>query len=207
MAMAAVILLGLGAYALQAQKTQQAEAARADDKAAAAPPAAPPAVAVAPALPAEKPAATAEGATPITAESTPAAPEAAGASQAVVSGGPADPAAAMLGGGAASVGAFGSATRGETALDMNLALSAKSQKVRDAEKALLRGETDRALAFAQEAVGENPVEADGWLTLAAARKASGDIAGAREAYNSCVAQAQGEGVVHCRVFARSLEPR
>jgi hypothetical protein len=76
-----------------------------------------------------------------------------------------------------------------------------SPLVRDAQRALLKGDTARAIELAQKAVVKDGSDADGWLTLAAARKASGDFTGASDAYQSCIAQAQTEGVVHCRVLA------
>ncbi len=88
---------------------------------------------------------------------------------------------------------------------MKAVLHARSPLVRDAERALLRGETDKALALAQKAVDANPVDADAWLTLAAAKKASGDMAGARAAYQQCIAKASTAGVMNCRVLAARSE--
>jgi DNA-binding response OmpR family regulator len=93
----------------------------------------------------------------------------------------------------------------EKALDVKTVLHARSPLVRDAERALLRGETDKALALAQKAVDANPVDADAWLTVAAAKKASGDMAGARAAYQQCIAKASTAGVMNCRVLAARSE--
>jgi len=93
----------------------------------------------------------------------------------------------------------------EKALDVKAVLHARSPLVRDAERALLRGETDKALALAQKAVDANPVDADAWLTVAAAKKASGDMAGARAAYQQCIAKASTAGVMNCRVLAARSE--
>lgn len=93
----------------------------------------------------------------------------------------------------------------ERVLDVKTVLHARSPLVRDAERALLRGETDKALALAQKAVDANPVDADAWLTLAAAKKASGDMPGARAAYQQCIAKASTFGVMNCRVLAARSE--
>jgi DNA-binding response OmpR family regulator len=89
----------------------------------------------------------------------------------------------------------------ETALDVKSSLNSKSPLVRDAELALLKGDTNRAQALSQQAVAANPSDADGWLTLAAARKASGDLPAAREAYLACIEQAHTLGLEHCRILA------
>jgi DNA-binding response OmpR family regulator len=89
----------------------------------------------------------------------------------------------------------------ETALNTQLALHSSSSLVRDAQRSLLKGDTAGATELAQKAVSSDPSDADAWLTLAAARKAAGDNAGATEAYSACIAQAQTAGVTHCRVFA------
>lgn len=121
-----------------------------------------------------------------------------------------DTPAASVGDGiaAATAPAASSAAAGdphEKALDVKAVLHARSPLVRDAERALLRGETDKALALAQKAVDANPVDADAWLTLAAAKKASGDMAGARAAYQQCIAKASTAGVMNCRVLAARSE--
>ena len=88
----------------------------------------------------------------------------------------------------------------ETALDVHTELHAKSAHVRAAHRALLKGDTARALTLAQQAVATNPADADGWLTLAAARRAVGAAAGARDAYRKCVASARTFGVMSCRAL-------
>jgi CheY-like chemotaxis protein len=93
----------------------------------------------------------------------------------------------------------------EMFLDSRLASDSRSPLVRDAQRLLLKGDTAHAAEVAQKAVSSNPVDADAWLTLAAARLASGDTSGAAEAYSACVAQAQTVGVTHCRAFAQRLQ--
>ena len=93
----------------------------------------------------------------------------------------------------------------ETALDVHTELHAKSALVRDAHRALLKGDTARALTLAQQAVAANPFDADGWLTLAAARRAAGDAAGAHDAYRKCVASARTFGVMSCRALVGRSE--
>ncbi len=51
----------------------------------------------------------------------------------------------------------------------------------------------------------NPADAEGWLTLAAARKAAGDLAGARDAYRRCVASARTFGVMSCRALVGATD--
>jgi hypothetical protein len=77
----------------------------------------------------------------------------------------------------------------------------RSPLVAAAEQALVRGATDRALALAGQAVAATPTDADAWLTLAAAHRASGDDGAARADYRKCIAQARTESVNHCRVLA------
>jgi hypothetical protein len=89
---------------------------------------------------------------------------------------------------------------GETAIDVRTPMHSQSPLVRDAQSALLKGDTVHAMELAQKAVLKEPGDADGWLTLAAARKASGDMSGAAEAYKACIAKAQTVGVMHCRVL-------
>jgi len=89
----------------------------------------------------------------------------------------------------------------ETFLDSRLVTDSRSRLVRDAQRLLLKGDLVRATEVAQQAVSSEPFNADTWLTLAAARLAAGDNAGAAEAYNACTVQARTVGVTHCRVFA------
>jgi len=91
--------------------------------------------------------------------------------------------------------------RGESALVAKFDETGQSSMVLEAERALARGATARAVELAQKAVAENPGDADAWLTLGAAREASGDANSARLAYRSCVAQAHTVGLDHCRVLA------
>ncbi len=74
--------------------------------------------------------------------------------------------------------------------------------VSQANHALVRGETVRALTLAHQAVAANPADADAWLTLGAACQASGDSAGAREAYGNCLTRAHTANISECRLLAR-----
>ena len=88
----------------------------------------------------------------------------------------------------------------ETALDVRTELHSHSALVRDAQRALLKGDTAKAISLSQQAVATNGGDAEGWLTLAAARKAAGDLAGAREAYRRCIGSAHTFGVMSCRAL-------
>jgi DNA-binding response OmpR family regulator len=114
-------------------------------------------------------------------------------------------AAAAPGGTPAAAPAVPAKDPRETALDVRAELHSRSPLVRDAQRALLKGDTGRALSLAQHAVAANSADADGWLTLAAARKASGDVAGARDAYSKCVAAGRTFGVMSCRALGARAE--
>jgi Flp pilus assembly protein TadD len=90
---------------------------------------------------------------------------------------------------------------GEEAIDVRPPAGG-SGLVAQASHALQTGATEQALAFARQAVVENPADPQAWLTLGAAYQASGNPAGAKEAYRSCIAHARGADVSHCRVLAR-----
>jgi Tfp pilus assembly protein PilF len=90
----------------------------------------------------------------------------------------------------------------ETPLNVWFEMHSRSPLVREAQRFLLKGNTERAATLAQQAISADTSDADAWLTLAAARKAAGDIAGAGEAYRSCIAQARTLGVTHCRALAQ-----
>jgi DNA-binding response OmpR family regulator len=70
-----------------------------------------------------------------------------------------------------------------------------------ANQALAVGATGHALQLARQAVAANPRDANAWLALGAACQASGNAAEAREAYQSCIAQAHGPNVSDCRALA------
>jgi CheY-like chemotaxis protein len=89
----------------------------------------------------------------------------------------------------------------EVPLDVGFKGGSMSPLVRDAQGALLKGDMERALELAQSAVSTDPSDADGWLTLAAARKATGDSSGARQAYVDCIASARTVGLNDCRALA------
>jgi hypothetical protein len=84
---------------------------------------------------------------------------------------------------------------------LKLAAASLSPLVREAQEALLKGQTERALTLAKQTVDERPFDADAWLTLAAAQKASGDLAAARETYLNCIQRAHTASLNHCRVLA------
>jgi hypothetical protein len=89
-------------------------------------------------------------------------------------------------------------------LDTGVALHSRSPLVRDAQRRLLKGDALHGSEVAQKAASSEPFDADGWLTLAAARLVVGDRAGAAEAYSACMAQARTSGVTDCRVLALGL---
>jgi hypothetical protein len=74
--------------------------------------------------------------------------------------------------------------------------------VSQANHALAKGATTRAISLARQAVAANPDDADAWLTLGAACQANGDAAGARDAYRNCVGRAHTANVSECRLLAR-----
>jgi CheY-like chemotaxis protein len=92
----------------------------------------------------------------------------------------------------------------EMLLDTGVALHSRSPLVRDAQRRLLKGDALHGSEVAQKAASSEPFDADGWLTLAAARLVVGDRAGAAEAYSACMAQARTSGVTDCRVLALGL---
>lgn len=67
---------------------------------------------------------------------------------------------------------------------------------------LNRGENLRAAEFAARAVAVDPTSSEGWIVLGAARDATGDGKGARDAYRNCVEIGKGEYVTECRRVAR-----
>jgi hypothetical protein len=71
---------------------------------------------------------------------------------------------------------------------------------RDAQKALDRGDTTRAIDYARKATSADPSNAEAWLTLGAAYEAAGRASLARGAYQSCVAHGKGERVSECRAL-------
>ncbi len=129
-------------------------------------------------------------------EDAPILPPNGGASPASAPAEPAAPAAP------AAVAVLPAANAHETAIDVTTTMHSQSPFIRDAQRALLKGDTMHAAELAQKAVVKDPGDADAWLTLAAARKASGDLTGAAEAYSSCVAKAQTVSVTSCRALAK-----
>ena len=80
--------------------------------------------------------------------------------------------------------------------------SAGTSIVSQANHALARGATTKALSLARQAVAANPGDADAWLTLGAACQASGDLSGARDAYRSCLTRAHTANISECRLLLR-----
>jgi Flp pilus assembly protein TadD len=70
--------------------------------------------------------------------------------------------------------------------------------VSQANRAMQNGQLAKAVELARKATTATPADANAWLTLGAALQASGNSAGARDAYASCVAQAHTAGVNDCR---------
>lgn len=94
------------------------------------------------------------------------------------------------------------APRGESPLDTAGPASGDSSSlVASAERALLHGDSARALTLARKAVEDTPADANAWLTLAAAHRVAGDLGAAREDYRRCTEQALTAGVNHCRILA------
>jgi hypothetical protein len=73
---------------------------------------------------------------------------------------------------------------------------------RDAQRALDRGDTARAVELARQATSADPTNAEAWLTLGAAYEASGRASMARSAYQSCASRGKGERVGECRALAQ-----
>jgi cytochrome c-type biogenesis protein CcmH/NrfG len=73
---------------------------------------------------------------------------------------------------------------------------------RDAQRALDRGDTARAVELARQATSADPTNAEAWLTLGAAYEASGRASLARSAYQSCATRGKGERVGECRALAQ-----
>jgi cytochrome c-type biogenesis protein CcmH/NrfG len=61
-----------------------------------------------------------------------------------------------------------------------------------------RANMEQARSLAERATAADPTNAQGWLVLGAARSELGDRAGARAAFDSCVAQGTGRYVAECR---------
>lgn len=70
-----------------------------------------------------------------------------------------------------------------------------------ATRAMQQGDSAKAVSLARQAVGENPANADAWLTLAAAYQASGNSGAAHGAYVNCTKVAKYANVTEC--FARA----
>lgn len=101
-------------------------------------------------------------------------------------------------------GGFPSPGSGRTIEEVPLNVPAVSTNtlIGQAQRALAVGAKERAMTLARQAVHDSPQDADAWLTLGAACQATGDLAGAREAYRDCVAQARTANVSDCRVLGR-----
>ncbi|MDB4998248.1 MAG: serine/threonine protein kinase [Myxococcaceae bacterium] len=71
---------------------------------------------------------------------------------------------------------------------------------RDAQRALERGQIDRAIAIALAATQHDPTDAEAWLTLGAAYETQGRKDAALAAYKSCTTQGTGPRVGECRAL-------
>jgi len=186
----AALLVVMGLSSMHARHVREAEEARVE----------PPTVATAaaaPAQPVEPPSAP-----PVAVVATPSEPSEPGAAPASTDAIPA-PGTDTMGAAAAVSSSTPTIDPRERALDVKTQMHSRSPLVRDAESALLKGDTAKATSLAQQAVAFNPSDADGWLTLAAARKASGDVSGAQGAYAQCIAKGHTVGVMSCRALAGS----
>jgi len=67
---------------------------------------------------------------------------------------------------------------------------------------LNRSQNREALELAERATTLAPTNSKAWITLGAARQATGDTAGGREAYQHCVDQGEGRYVRDCRAMLR-----
>ncbi len=67
---------------------------------------------------------------------------------------------------------------------------------------LNRSQNREALELAERATTVDPTNSKAWITLGAARQATGNAAGGREAYQQCVDQGQGRYVRDCRAMLR-----
>ena len=67
---------------------------------------------------------------------------------------------------------------------------------------LNRSENREALELAERATTVDPTNSKAWITLGAARQATGDTAGGNDAYQHCVDQGEGRYVRDCRAMLR-----
>jgi hypothetical protein len=67
---------------------------------------------------------------------------------------------------------------------------------------LNRGDNERAMTHAQRAVTADATSSEGWIVLGAARDATGDHKGAREAYRRCAEVGAGDYVTECKRMLR-----
>jgi DNA-binding response OmpR family regulator len=69
-----------------------------------------------------------------------------------------------------------------------------------AQRALERGQKERAIELARRATASSPGSADAWLTLGAAYDAAGNGGAAKAAYRNCVANGHGSNVSECKAL-------
>jgi tetratricopeptide (TPR) repeat protein len=131
----------------------------------------------------------------------PSASESAPAASAVQAGqsAPAEPTMPAAGFGPAHPA--GGPTRIATEAPLDVGPSAGGGLLAQASRAMSKGDVQRALDLARQAVASNPANADTWLTLGAAYQAAGNPSAARDAYKSCVKQAHSATISDCRVLA------
>lgn len=75
-----------------------------------------------------------------------------------------------------------------------------SRLTQQAQRALERGSSGRAIELGRRATQANPGNAEAWLTLGAAYMAAGSTSAAKSAFRSCVARGQGPHVAECKTF-------
>jgi Tfp pilus assembly protein PilF len=72
--------------------------------------------------------------------------------------------------------------------------------VKEAQRALNRGDAAHARDLALDAVRRDATNVDGWLTLGAAHEALGQRGAAKQVYESCVQNGHGKRVAECRAL-------
>jgi CheY-like chemotaxis protein len=197
-ALAVVLAVAGGLRAMQAHQEEQADEARSRPIGAGAPD-----PAATPTWPAVTPTLPAPPVTAVPAIVAPAAVTPSATAMASAAGSPADdkPAGASTGSLSPAAPAPGiKPPAQETAIDVKD--PGTGSLVAQANRAMARGATARALVLAREATTANPDDADAWLTLGAACQSTGDVAGARDAYRNCVAHAHTPNVSECRLLLR-----
>lgn len=74
--------------------------------------------------------------------------------------------------------------------------------IAQADRAMQKGDRQKAVDLARQAVAQTPANADAWLTLGAAYQSSGNTSAAKDAYRSCIKQAHFGNLNDCYVLGR-----